>query len=67
MKTITRDHPGFDCFLNGVIDIMKDRGMQISDVDAFKACVPALIITDDEVRIQLPASAVVEYGEEAEA
>lgn len=67
MQTITREHPGFEQLLNGVIDIMKDHGMDISDVEAFKACVSALIITDDDVLIQLPEGAVVEYGEEAEA
>ena len=67
MTTITRDHPGFEQLLNGVIELMLDRGMEISDVEAFKACVPALVIADDEVRIQLPDGAVVEYGGEVEA
>ena len=67
MQTITREHPGFEQLLNEVIDIMIERGLDISDVEVFKASVPALIISDDEVRIKLPEGAVVEYGEEAEA
>lgn len=52
MQTITREHPGFEQLLNGVIDLMIERGLDISDVEVFKAYVTALIISDDEVRIK---------------
>lgn len=54
MKTITRNHPDFNAVLDTLIDIMQDRGMEISNVEAFKAGIPRLIISGGEVLIPLP-------------